>query len=210
MNNENNIRVVIIEDDETLLQGYEFLINNEEGFTVTGTFNSVEVAEKKLLECDPHIILLDVQLPGIKGTDAIPQLKKILPETYIIILTVYESEQLIFTALKNGASGYLTKNTPSQKIIEAMYEVVMGGGAMSATIAKMVIQSFHKNSNSPLTKRETQILEGINEGKSRGKIASELFIDLETVKTHIKNIYYKLNVNSKEEAIKIAKESKYI
>jgi DNA-binding NarL/FixJ family response regulator len=112
--------------------------------------------------------------------------------------------------LANGASGYLTKNTPSAKIIESIKEVKDGGGPMSINIAKLVIRSFQKNQESPLSKRETQILELIGEGKSRSQIAKELFIDLETVRSHIKNIYVKLDVNSRADAIKMAKQNKLI
>jgi DNA-binding NarL/FixJ family response regulator len=185
-------------------------LGNEKDFTIAGTYSSFEQAEQPVAAAQPDVILLDVQLPGIRGVDAIPQLKKLVPKVHVLVLTVYESEEIIFTALKNGASGYLTKNISPDKIIDSIKEVMNGGGAMSASIAKLVMQSFQKNMASPLTKRETQVLEGIGGGKSRGKIANELFIDLETVKTHIKNIYHKLNVNSKDEAIKVARESKFI
>jgi len=133
-----------------------------------------------------------------------------LPKTHILMLTVYDNEELVFKALSNGASGYLTKNSNTEKIIDAIQEVMDGGAPMSMNIAKIVIRSFHKNTNSPLTKRETEILEQIAEGKSRSKIAKDLFVDLETVKSHIKNIYSKLNVHSREDAIKQAKDNKYI
>jgi DNA-binding NarL/FixJ family response regulator len=206
----SEIRIVIIEDDDTIRNSYAYLLNNEPDFEISGTYPSFELAEKKLTEDSPDVILLDVQLPGIRGVDSIPAIKKILPEVHVIILTVYESEEIIFTALRNGASGYLTKNISSEKVIEAIKEVMDGGGPMSTGIAKLVMKSFQKNPASPLTKRETQILGGIAEGKSRNKIANELIIDVETVKTHIKNIYHKLNVNSKDEAIRIARESRYI
>jgi DNA-binding NarL/FixJ family response regulator len=208
--NNFQIKVVIIEDDDTIREGYSFLLGNEKDFTIAGTYSSFEQAEQPVAAAQPDVILLDVQLPGIRGVDAIPQLKKLVPKVHVLVLTVYESEEIIFTALKNGASGYLTKNISPDKIIDSIKEVMNGGGAMSASIAKLVMQSFQKNMASPLTKRETQVLEGIGGGKSRGKIANELFIDLETVKTHIKNIYHKLNVNSKDEAIKVARESKFI
>ena len=156
------------------------------------------------------MLLLDVELPGISGIDALPKIKKLIPEAYILILTVYEQDILIFRALGNGASGYLTKNTPPEKIISAIQEVMEGGGPMSAHIARMVISSFQRNEASPLTRRETEILEQIATGKSRKRIAQELFIDLETVKSHIKNIYHKLNVHSKADAIKAAKDNKFI
>lgn len=174
------------------------------------SYSSYEHAEPYLISDFPDVILLDIELPGTNGLDAISKIKKKHPSSQIIILTVYENEASIFKALSSGASGYLTKNTPSSKIIDAIKEVMQGGGPLSAGIAKMVIQSFRKNQNSPLTKRETQILESIAEGKSRTKIATELFIDKETVKSHIKNIYNKLDVNSKDEALRIARQDKLI
>ncbi len=210
MSRDLDIRVSIIEDDETIREGYAFLIGNAEGYKVVSTYPSFEEAAKKIAGDDPDVLLLDVELPGISGIEAIPKLKKLLPETHILILTVYEQELLIFRALGNGAAGYLTKNTPPEKIMSAIHEVMEGGGPMSAHVAKMVINSFKRNEASPLTRRETEILEQIATGKSRKRIAQELFIDLETVKSHIKNIYQKLNVHSKADAIKAAKDNKFI
>jgi len=208
--NEDIIRIVIIEDDDTIRESYSYLLGSEPGFYVSGSYASYEQAREKIATDAPDVILLDVQLPGMRGVDAIPSLKKLLPDVHVVILTVYESEEIIFTALKNGAAGYLTKHTSAGKISEFIKEVMRGGGAMSAGIAKLVMQSFQKSSSSPLSKRETQILEAVAEGKSRSKIASQLFIDTETVRTHIKNIYHKLDVNSKDEAIRIARDRKYI
>ncbi len=205
-----DIRVSLIEDDETIREGFAYLIDNTEGYQVVSSYRSFEDAARKIVQDDPDVILLDIEMPGTNGLDAIPKLKKLLPETYILMLTVYEQEQQIFRALGNGASGYLTKNTPPEKIISAIHEVMEGGGPMSAHIARMVISSFKRNEQSPLTRRETEILEQIATGKSRKRIAEELFIDLETVKSHIKNIYHKLDVHSKADAIKMAKDNKFI
>ncbi len=210
MNHDLDIRVAIIEDDETIREGYAFLIGNTSGYKIVGTYPSFEEAAKRIVSDDPDVILLDVELPGISGIDALPKLKKLLPDTHILILTVYEQEMLIFRSLGNGASGYLTKNTQPEKIVAAIKEVTEGGGPMSANIARMVISSFKRNESTPLTRRETEILEQIATGKSRKRIADELFIDLETVKSHIKNIYYKLDVHSKADAIKAAKDNKFI
>ncbi|AHF16134.1 response regulator [Niabella soli] len=204
------INVCIIEDDEIIRKGYVRLLEADEFFFTSGDYGSVEEALSGLEANRPDVILLDIQLPGIKGVDALPEIKKRLPQTQIIMLTVYESAELVFTALKNGASGYLTKNTSFNKIKEHIKEVVKGGGVMSANIAMLVMRHFQKNINTPLTKRETEILECVADGKSRSKIATELFIDLETVKSHIKNIYHKLNVNSRDEAIKVARKDRYI
>ncbi|MEO6633326.1 MAG: response regulator transcription factor [Mucilaginibacter sp.] len=205
-----NILVSIIEDDDTIRNGYSFLIGNTEGYAVVSSYPSYDAAAYKIGGDKPDVILLDIEMPGTSGIDAIPRLKKLLPQVHVLILTVYESEKLIFEALANGASGYLTKNTPSAKIIASIKEVKEGGGPMSINIAKMVIRSFQKNQESPLSKRETQILEEISVGKSRSQIANELFIDLETVRSHIKNIYVKLNVNSRADAIKTARENRLI
>jgi DNA-binding NarL/FixJ family response regulator len=210
MNTENKIQVVIIEDDKTIREGFSYLINATSKFSVVNSYSNVEDALLKLQSNNPQVILLDIELPGINGIEAIPKIKNLLPKTHILMLTVYDNEELVFKALTNGASGYLTKNSNTEKIVDAIQEVMDGGAPMSMNIAKIVIKSFHKNRNSPLTKRETEILEQIAEGKSRSKIAKDLFVDLETVKSHIKNIYSKLNVHSREDAIKQAKDNKYI
>ena len=207
---ERNIRIVIIEDDEIIREGYSLLIGQVEGYNVVNSYTSFDEAVKTIGDDSPDVILLDIELPGTNGIAAIPKLKKMLPGTHILILTVYESEKQIFDALANGASGYLTKNTPASKIIDSVKEVREGGGPMSVNIARMVIKSFQRNQESPLSKRETQILEQIADGKSRSQIAKDLFIDLETVRSHIKNIYLKLDVNSRADAIRLAKENKLI
>lgn len=207
---DNNVKIVLIEDDEIIREGYTTLIGQVQGYEVTNNYMSFDDAAKTIADDGPDVILLDIELPGTNGIDAIPKLKKLVPEAHILILTVYESEKLIFEALANGASGYLTKNTPASKIVESVKEVMEGGGPMSVNIARMVIRSFQRNQDSPLSKRETQILELIVDGKSRSQIARELFIDLETVRSHIKNIYLKLDVNSRADAIKTAKANKLI
>ena len=210
MYNQASARIVIIEDDETIRDGYAYLIDHTSTHKVISTYPSFDVAKHKITKDAPDVIILDIQLPGTSGIEALPVLKKLLPKTYIIMLSVYETEKMILDALANGASGYFTKNTSPAKIIEAINEVLQGGGPMSPDVAKTVIMSLQKNQDSPLTKRETQILELIAKGKDRCQIANELFIEIETVKTHVKNIYFKLNVNSKADAIKVAKANKLI
>ena len=210
MSRDLDIRVSIIEDDETIREGYAYLIAHTPGFKVVSTYGSVEQALKKLPSDGPDVLLLDVELPGTNGIDALPKIKKLIPDLHILILTVYEQDTLIFRALGNGASGYLTKDTPPEKLMAAITEVMDGGGPMSAHIARMVISSFQRAEQSPLTRRETEVLEQIATGKSRKRIADELFIDLETVKSHIKNIYHKLDVHSKADAIKTARDNKFI
>lgn len=206
----SDIRVVIIEDDATIRESYAYLINEAPGYAVVNNYSSAEQALKGIKTDDPHIVLLDVELPGISGLEAIPRIKAVVEDVYIIMLTVYDHQQTVFDALGRGASGYLTKSTAASKIIEALGEVMDGGGPMSANIARMVVHSFQRSQESPLTRRETEILEQIADGKTRSRIASEMFIDLETVKSHLKNIYAKLDVHSRADAIKTAKQNKYI
>ncbi|MXV51294.1 response regulator [Pedobacter sp. HMF7647] len=210
MSSEDVIRVVIIEDDEIIRNGYAFLIGKEPGFHVVNKYASFDEAAKKISADEPEVILLDIELPGTNGIEALPKLKKIVPDAFVLILTVYDSEKLIFDALASGASGYLTKNSSSFKIVESIREVKEGGGPMSINIARMVIKSFQRNPDSPLSKRETQVLELVGNGKNRSQIARELFIDLETVRSHIKNIYMKLDVNSRADALKTARKNKLI
>ena len=137
---QKTVRIVIIEDDEILQHAYKQLIEDEPGFYVVNCYNSFEAAEKKLAADDPSIVLLDIELPGISGVNAIPLVKKMLPKAHVIVLTVYELEDQIFSALANGAAGYLTKDTSSAKIIEAIYDARGGGGPMSKKIASIVIK----------------------------------------------------------------------
>lgn len=203
-------RIVIIEDDHTIREGYTYLIDHTSPYRVINSYASFDDARNKIVKDYPDVIILDIQMPGTNGIDAIPILKKLLPHIYIIILSVHDTEKIILEAIANGAAGYFTKNTSSIKIIEAIKDVMQGGGPMSPNVAKTVITSLQKNHDSPLTKRETQILNLITKGKERSQIAADLFIETETVKTHIKNIYLKLNVNSKADAIKVAKNNKLV
>lgn len=206
----NQLRIVIIEDDEVLRKGYEMLLSDREDFLIVNTYGSFDLARKQLKADSPQVILLDINMPGTNGLQAIPEIKKTLPHAYVIILTVFDSPETVFEALNMGADGYLTKNSNTEKIIEAIKDVCNGGGVMSMNVARIVMQSFQKNLNSPLTKRETEILQRIATGQTKIQIANDLFIDQNTVRSHVKNIYIKLDVNSKADAIKTAKQNRFI
>ena len=205
-----SIRLVIIEDDKILLQTYRQLIETDVGIKVVNGYTSFEHAERYIVHDQPDVVLMDIQLPGMTGIEAIPIVKKLMPRTHVLMLTVFESEEQILKALSSGASGYITKDSSSQKIIDSLWEVRDGGGPMSRNVARMVIRSFQKSQDSPLSKRETEILRMISEGKKRSEIAEDLFIELETVKTHIRNIYVKLDVHSRSTAIHVARKNKLI
>ncbi|GAB4296431.1 MAG: response regulator transcription factor [Ignavibacteriaceae bacterium] len=195
------LRVVIIEDDDLIRNVYADLISDSSEIICTGAYSNCEDAIKNLAEDAPDIILMDIGLPGISGIEGTRRIKRAVSSVDIIVITVNEEDEQVFEALCAGASGYLTKNTPPDKIIGAILEVASGGAPMSTNIARKVIESFRRLPTSPLTPRETELLQLMCKGKSYSMIANELFINKETVRTHIKNIYQKLNLNSRAAAI---------
>lgn len=203
-------RILIVEDDPIIRNAFVTLIEQNSDYTIANAYDNAEAAIKNLNTDQPDICLMDIELPGMNGIEAIPKIKAILPNTQLVVVTVYENDELVFKALCAGASGYLTKNMPPQKLIESLKELENGGAPMSTNIARLVVSSFHKNRQSPLTARELEVLELLSSGKSYSTIADQLFVDKETIKSHIKNIYLKLEVHSKAEAIEKARKSKYI
>lgn len=193
--------VIVVEDNKTLNAAFTRIINSNAKFQVSGSYFNCEDAIRNLKEDSPDIVLMDIQLPGINGVEGTRRIKKILPRTNVIIITVYENSETVFDALCAGATGYLTKNTTSEKLLAALDEVLVGGAPMSIHIAKMVVSSFKKTIHSDLTERELEVLTLLSRGKSYRSIAEALFISTNTIKFHIKNIYDKLQVKSKEEAI---------
>lgn len=205
-----NIRIVIVEDDNLIRDGFALLINSTYGYTIVNAYNNCEDALKHLPEDAPDVVLMDIELPGMNGIEGIEKVKRLRPKTNIIVVTVYDNDSLVFQALCAGAGGYLTKNMQPARLLDAIKDIQEGGAPMSTNIARMVVSSFQKNRNSPLTARETEVLELLSKGKSYSTIADELFVDKETVRTHIKNIYWKLEVHSKAEAIEKALKNKLI
>lgn len=210
MMDKDLISVAIIEDDHVLRETYAALIDSEPGFMVVSAYNSFEQSAEEIGADDPDVILLDIELGGLSGIEAVTHLKQLSPRSQIVMLTVHQHEEGVLKALSNGAVGYLTKDISIDKMLSSIRTVVSGGVPLSDNIARMVIQTFHKNPNSPLSERQTEILKLMAQGKGRGEIANELNIDGETVKSHVKNIYIKLEVGSKVEAIQKARALKLI
>lgn len=203
-------RVILVEDDQEIRNSFSLIVNSSPKFTVVNGYGDGEEAIKNLNKDKPEIVLMDIELPGMNGIQATKVIKDKLPSADIIMVTVYEDSDLVFEALKAGASGYITKSANYMELLSALEEITRGGAPMSSRIARMVIDNFHVNPNSPLTKRETEILQLISEGKTYTQISEELFISKETSKTHIKNIYSKLQVTCKSEAIAKANLEKLI
>lgn len=201
---------MIVEDDQEIRNSFSLIVNSSQKFMVVGAYGDCEEAIGAIGRDKPEIVLMDIELPGMNGIKGTQIIKDKYPTTDVVMVTVYEDSELVFEALKAGASGYITKSANYMELLSALEEIIRGGAPMSSRIARMVIDNFHINPNSPLTKRETTILQLISEGKTYTQISEELFISKETAKTHIKNIYSKLQVNSKSEAIAKANEEKLI
>ncbi len=202
------LNVVVVEDNDAIRDGLRILIDGTEGYACVGAFEDCESMLKQIKKLNPDVLLMDLAMPGMGGIEGIKKVKAILPELTILVLTIYEENDRIFDALVAGASGYLIKKTPPSKLLEAIKEAYEGGAPMSAQIARKVIEFFqnpkstvqHKNEY-VLTPREKEILSGLVEGHNFKAIADSLFISVETVRFHFRNIYKKLHVHSQSEAV---------
>ncbi|WP_075340788.1 response regulator transcription factor [Tenacibaculum agarivorans] len=198
----SKLNVVIIEDHQVILESFEEIVNSSNKFNVIGAFLSGEEAIEFVKEnTKPDLMLVDIQLGGINGIETIRKIKKIIPNVLPIIISVHENSKFVFDALCVGAVGYLNKNTTPQELINALNQAYHGGAPMSSNIARKVVESFQTPNEKNLTERENEILTLLAKGKSYASIAEELFLSVNTIKTHTRNIYDKLQVNSKKEII---------
>jgi DNA-binding NarL/FixJ family response regulator len=199
------IHVAIIEDIKEIREGLQMLIDSSDGFVCSEIFASAEQAIEKLPGSCPDVALMDINLPGMTGIEAVKKLKVQCPSTLFIMSTVYEDDENIFESLKAGASGYLLKKTAPSKILDAITEVYEGGSPMSSQIARRVIASFQKKDSIDeadiLTPKEKEILKALSKGLRYKEIADEMKISMETVRSHARKIYEKLHVQSRTEAL---------
>jgi DNA-binding NarL/FixJ family response regulator len=203
---QESIRIAVVEDDKTVREGLQMLLQGSHGFSCVAVFGNGEDALVELPALKPDVVLMDIHLPGISGIECIVKLKETDHSMLFIMLTVFEDSDAIFQSLAAGASGYLLKHTPPAKLLEAIQDVHHGGSPMSGEIARKVVQSFRNqpagvNSTDGLTKRELEILGYLAKGYLYKEIAGELFLSVETIRTHIRNIYEKLQVRTRTEAI---------
>ena len=195
------ITVSIVEDDVDIRESLALLINGTPGFSCNGTYESCEKGIKGIMKDPPDVALMDIGLPGMTGIEGIRILKEKLPDLDILVLTIQSESDTVFDALCAGACGYLMKDTPPAQLLDAIQESYDGGAPMSTRIARLVVKSFQIEQQTLLTSRETEVLTHLCKGKSYKMIADDLFISEETVRRHIKNIYRKLEVHSKSEAV---------
>ena len=201
------IRVAILEDEQQTREMLADLIDTNQGYELAGAFEDAERALCELTELQPDVVLVDIHLPGMTGIVLVSQLKAELPDTQFIMCTSLEDADNIFSALQAGATGYLVKSVMTTKILEAITEAYNGGAPMSSQIARKVINYFKQKEGAKnteldkLSAREQEILQYLSKGFRYKEIASMLFINIETVRKHIHNIYEKLQVNSRTDAL---------
>lgn len=200
------IRVSIVEDDRRVRESLAILISGDENFQCVSTHGTAEEALADLPQARPDVVLMDINLPRMSGIECVRKLKAQLPKLQILMLTMYDDDEKVFQSLVAGASGYLVKRTSPAELLKAIGEVHGGASPMSGKIARTVVEYFQKLQNVTsqqeyLSKREEDILDLLVKGYRYKEIADALSISFETVRSHLKNIYEKLHVHSKTEAV---------
>jgi DNA-binding NarL/FixJ family response regulator len=200
------IRICIVEDDPIIREGLVEVIRNSENCNLLDAFETAEDLMAQFRALQPEVVLMDIQLPGRSGIECVSELKSKYPKTQFLIISVFEDNENIFDALCAGATGYLLKSNDSQKLVQSINEIYRGESPMSGTIARKVIGSFQHTKKSSdyfniLSEREREILDYLSRGFRYKEIASRISLSTETVRTHIHNIYGKLQVSSRTDAL---------
>jgi DNA-binding NarL/FixJ family response regulator len=209
------IRLLLFEDNQQLRESVSALIGLSNDFFLLGSFGDVSQVEEQVKKNEPEVILMDIDLPGMNGIEAVKKIRTFNNEVYILMLTVFDDNKHVLDAICAGASGYLLKKYLPEKLIEAIHEVRHGGAPMSPGIARLVISQLQQLPTTPvntyqLTAREKEILASLSKGNSYKLIAAQFEISIDTVRTHIKHIYDKLQVRSQTEAVSKAINEKLV
>ena len=205
----NPIRVVIVEDDNGLRMGLSRIINAAPGFVCPAAFRSAEDALAGLASLPCDVLLMDIQLPGMLGSDAVRSFRDEWPELKILMLTVFRDEQKVFASICNGADGYLLKTMPPAQLLEAIAAARDGGAPLSPEIARHIVDLFQRTGPpqapaQPLTAQERKLLSLLAEGYGYGTAAEQMDVSINTVRNYIRSVYEKLHVHSKSEAVSTA------
>jgi DNA-binding NarL/FixJ family response regulator len=201
------IKLMLFEDNAALREGLSILFNGTEGFTVVGAFPNCRQVIEQIEKCQPDVVLMDIDMPGVGGLAGLQLIKSTHPTVKVVMLTVFDTNENVLEAMKLGADGYLLKKTPPIKLLEAIQDVFNGGAPMTSSVARQVLELFARkpatkpDENYQLSEREKEVLHCLVNGYSYKMVASQLFISLETVRSHVKKIYEKMHVNSKTEAV---------
>src|SRR6516164_1562411 len=200
------IKVAIVDDDEGIRTSLASLIRRNSALKFSGDYPDAETALREIPRNPPNVVLMDINMPGMKGVECVRQLKAALPDVQFLMLTVYEDSDSLFNSLKAGASGYLLKRTASARLIEAVHDVHSGGSPMTPQLARRVVQFFARvpESNSAvarLTPGEREFLEQLANGYAYKEIAERMKISIDTVRSYVRTVYEKLHVHSRTEAV---------
>ena len=202
------IRVAIFEDNPIMLDAYKAILNGVDGFVCSGAFTNCGNLKHDIEKSQPNVVLMDIEMYGVDGIEATKRLKQMYPDIKILIQTVFQDDEKIFSALCAGANGYITKNISPVKMLEAIQDVHNGGAAISPMIAARMFRLFQHHAGQPTEKndyhlndREKEILTLMIQGLPLPKVAEKIFLSYETVRTYVKNIYAKLHVASATEAV---------
>jgi DNA-binding NarL/FixJ family response regulator len=212
----NSIKVAVFEDNKHLRESLYYLINGTDGFSCIGAFADSNDILFQLKRTLPDVVLMDIEMPGMNGIEAVKIIKQNFPLVQVLMQTIFHDDDNIFNAICAGASGYILKTTSPAGYIEAIKDVYNGGSPMTGSIARRVLELFQKNiipsanHDYQLTPKEKEILQQLVKGKSFKMIADIIGVSYETVRTHMKNIYTKLHVNSNTEAVSKALNEKII
>lgn len=206
------ISVAIVDNQRDVREGLQLILNAAEGFRCLEVFEDGESAVEGVLQSAPDVVLMGIELPKMNGIEATRILKKEMPQLNIIMLSLYTDDDHIFQSLRAGAIGYLSKNIFPSKLLKAIQEVRNGGSPMSSEVARRVVTSFNsvKNLESNLSNREKEVLDLLCEGDNYRTIANKLYVSPNTVRFHLKNIYKKLEVRSKYEAVMKATKERIV
>ncbi len=208
-------RILIYEDNAQLREGLTMLINGSEGFEVMAAYKNCNNVQEEVAAFQPDVVLMDIDMPGINGIEGLKKIREKNTDVKVLMLTVFDDNKNVFDAISNGANGYILKKTAPVKILEYLADAKTGGAPMTSSIASQVLKMFsgmHQVTGDDyrLSDREKQVLQLLVNGYSYKMIAGEIFISIDTVRSHIKKIYEKLQVNSKSEAVAKAFKDKIV
>lgn len=209
------IKIVIYEDNPQLREGLTMLLNGSDGFEVIDSFRNCNNVVDEIEALEPDVVLMDIDMPGTNGIDGLKLIRQHNTTVKVLMLTVFDDNKNVFEAIRNGANGYLLKKTPPSKLLEYIQEAHSGGAPMTSSIATQVLKMFSQTHSQAgedynLSDREKQVLQLLVNGYSYKMIAAEMYISIDTVRSHIKKIYEKLHVNSKSEAVAKAFKDKIV
>ena len=212
---EKPIRLLVFEDNDDMRDSLSILFKGTPGIVFTGAYSDATRSVDDVAATEPDVVLMDIDLPKVNGIEAVWNIKQNFPSVQILMLTVFDDNERIFQSICAGASGYILKRNSPSKIIEAVFEVAEGGGPLTSSIARKVLEMFPrfnaaKTETETLTDREKDVLGLLVKGHSYKMVAAELNITLETVRSHIKKIYEKLHVHNSGEAIAIALRNRLV